>query len=56
MFKLNIKTENDSFQDENKAYEIARILRACAEAVQHGAESGAVRDSNGNKCGQWTIE
>lgn len=55
MFKLEIDTGNAAFEDEGKGYEIARILRDIAAKVENGADSGSVRDLNGNKVGTFDV-
>ncbi|USN14348.1 hypothetical protein KABACHOK_05350 [Brevundimonas phage vB_BpoS-Kabachok] len=55
MFKLEIETGNAAFDDGDKAYEIARILRALADRVENGDEAGSVRDVNGNKVGSFDV-
>lgn len=55
MFKLEIDTGNAAFEDEGKGYEIARILRDLAAKVENGADSGSVRDLNGNKVGTFEV-
>lgn len=55
MFKLEIETGNAAFDDEGKAYEIARILRDLADKIENGAEAGSVRDINGNKVGSYEV-
>lgn len=56
MFKLTIDTGNAAFEDEGKGCEIARILRAIADKVENGAESGKAVDLNGNTVGRFEVE
>lgn len=55
MFKLEIDTGNAAFDYGDKGYEIARILRDIAAKVENGADSGSVRDLNGNKVGTFEV-
>lgn len=50
MITITIKTDNAAFQDGNRYHEIARILRAMADQVEHN-HTVSVRDVNGNTCG-----
>lgn len=51
-FTLTIDTDSAAF-DDNRAHEIARILREIAGKVEESADgfSDKVRDFNGNICG-----
>ena len=61
-FHLHINTDNAAFQNEDNfgdltpAFELADILRSVTTALEHGATSGTVSDSNGNTCGEWSME
>ena len=53
MLEVRIETENDAFE-ENKAAEVARILRDLASQIEEAGPDFAYAplfDSNGNKCG-----
>jgi hypothetical protein len=53
-FRLRIGTGNAAFEDGNKNYEIARILRVIATDLElHNAPKAIVRDMNGNAVGEW---
>ena len=56
MFKLEIDTGNAAFDDGQKPYELARILRIIAERVEHGCEVGNAVDLNGNTVGRFEVE
>ena len=56
MFKLQIDTGNAAFDDDQKPYELARILRIIAERVEHGCEVGNAVDLNGNTVGRFEVE
>ena len=51
MFSLKFKTDNAAFQDGNKPYEIAKILRELADKIEDGQTEGNIRDINGNSIG-----
>lgn len=46
-------TDGSAFQDD-KAGELARILRDIAEKIEDGFDGGICRDYNGNKVGEWS--
>lgn len=52
-FQLTIKCDNAAFEDGNLYAEVARILREAAEGVEGNFKSLPMRDSNGNKVGEW---
>ena len=68
MFKLEIKTGNAAFRDENEtdkhgeyvldkgAYEVRRILKDISAKLEAGYDEGSVSDINGNKVGTWKYE
>ena len=51
MVIVKIKTDNAAFENENRDYEIARILRELARKYENGAVNGILLDYNGNKVG-----
>ena len=59
MLKINIKTGNAAYSDENEniTYEGRYALRAdlnkIAEDIADGKDYGSVIDINGNKVGEW---
>lgn len=55
MFKLQFSTENAAFEGDSKWMEIDTILRAVADRAGDGQTSGTIRDSNGNRVGQWEL-
>lgn len=55
MFKLQFSTENAAFEGDSKWMEIDTILRAVADRAGDGQTSGIIRDSNGNRVGQWEL-
>ena len=55
--ELNIKImlDNDAYQGEARALEIAGNLNLVAQGILAGAHSGTIRDHNGNKTGIFEI-
>lgn len=51
-FALNVQTGNAAFED--CPGELARIVRAVADAVEAGEQSGICWDTNGNRVGTWS--
>lgn len=51
MFKVEIRTENASFEDRDE--EVARILEAVARQLRCGVDSSRCVDSNGNNVGSF---
>lgn len=51
-FSLEIDMDNDAFED---SYELVYCLKQVADSVLR-ANDGAVRDSNGNRVGVWSVE
>jgi hypothetical protein len=56
MFSLQINTDNAAFQDADKRWEIARMLRALADEISRTTLTGGFLDSNGNCVGDWKFE
>ena len=55
MFKLQFSTDNAAFDGDLKRMEIDSILRAVADRAGDGQTGGLIRDSNGNRIGQWEL-
>lgn len=61
MFTLTFDTDNAAFynpEGDVRAYEVARILRDVATRLDEWdgwTKFQAVRDSNGNRIGQWKL-
>lgn len=53
---IQFDTGNAAFDDGNGPAEAARILKGIAAKLDAGLDSGTVRDSNGNRVGQWSAE
>ena len=47
--------DNDAYQGESRALEIAGNLNLVAQGILAGANSGTIRDHNGNKTGIFEI-
>lgn len=68
MFRLEIKTGNAAFRDEDRTdrhgnyeldrsgHEVRRILKDVARKLEHGEDCGSIYDTNGNKVGSWKYE
>ena len=52
MFKLEFSTDNAAFED---SLEVVVILERIAQKVKGGDTFGAVKDSNGNTVGRWSL-
>lgn len=52
-FKIDINLDNSAY--ENLSWELGDNLQAVIDRISLGAKEGIVRDSNGNKVGQWGI-
>ena len=52
MFKLEFSTENAAFED---SLEVVVILERIAQKMKQGDRFGAVKDSNGNTVGRWSL-
>lgn len=63
MFKIEIKTGGAAFTDPHtgeesswdECYEVARILRELADAIENGKREGSCIDINGNKVGKFSF-
>ena len=53
-FNLRFNMENSAFSDYPEG-EISSILRKVINQVNAGNEDGQIRDTNGNKVGEWEI-
>lgn len=54
MFTLTINTDNAAFEDA-PGEEVARILEATASRLRNLAQSGNLRDFNGNAVGSFEL-
>lgn len=52
---ITISTGNSAFED-NKEYEVARILRGLADKIEDGREPSKLMDVNGNSAGKVVYE
>lgn len=60
-FTLEIESDGAALSEEGRGHELARILHAVADRVAESAEageadSGILRDVNGNRVGWWELE
>ena len=55
-FIIKINLDNDAYQGENMAREIAENLDFITGAVLAGRSNGIIHDSNGNKTGNFEIK
>lgn len=55
-FTLIIKTENAAFHEDGPGLELARLLRAVAQKIENGAETGVCMDVNGNFVGRFQLK
>lgn len=55
-FSLSVDTSGTAFDDGRPRAEVARILRAAADAIEHvGGDEGPCRDVNGQGVGRWRL-
>lgn len=54
-FRVNILISGAELR-EDRDTAIARMLREVADRVEHGYESGIVKDINGNTVGDWEFD
>ena len=58
-FLLGISCDNAAFEGDEMNQEVARILRTvaerCADITRIDADSGTIRDANGNTVGRWSF-
>jgi hypothetical protein len=59
-FHLDFSMDNASFDDPYTGHELRALLQRVADQLIEldfrSAESGIVRDTNGNTIGQWSVE
>lgn len=56
MFKLEFRTDNAAFEPGLEHVEVTRILQRISYAVENRMVAGAVKDTNGNTIGNWSIK
>ena len=54
-FRCEIDMSNAAF-DENREFELCRILTMIVRQVREGQTGMGLKDSNGNRVGQWVFE
>ena len=58
-FTLKFNMNDDAFFDESDAFNawtVSDTLSSVQRQVNSGKQSGIIRDINGNKIGQWSIQ
>jgi hypothetical protein len=59
MFNLTIQTDNAEFDESNDfmaaSFEVSRILKDVAASLSNGTTRDTIRDINGNKVGEWSL-
>lgn len=55
-FTLKIETHSAAIAEDGREHEIVRILRATAERVENGHDSGILLDINGARVGSWEMD
>jgi len=50
-FVVEIETDNSAFDEGNRNFEVARILRKLADQIEEGTDGTPLRDINGNRVG-----
>ena len=53
IFTCEVKMDNSAFEDP---MELPQILREIARLVAEGQTGRGIRDSNGNRVGQWVMD
>jgi hypothetical protein len=53
---LRIETGNAAFEGEDRAPELARILRLVAHAIENGTSGAPLYDINGNRVGRFDYD
>lgn len=56
VFSVEIETVNAAYEDGNAPSELAANLRTIVSHLERGEIGGLVRDSNGGRVGQWSLE
>lgn len=55
MFKMEFKTDNAAFNDDNGYSESVQILEHITQLVAQEYCQGPIHDSNGNTIGHWSL-
>ena len=55
MFECKFDTDNAAFEGDNCEREVASILYDLRILINEGYKFGTIRDSNGNKVGEWVL-
>lgn len=54
-FRIDVTGSGAALEDDPKG-EVVRMLKDVASAIEHGRESGILRDINGNRAGTWWLD
>ena len=54
-FRCDIDMSNAAF-DENREFELCQILTTISKQINEGQTGMGLKDSNGNRVGQWVFE
>ena len=54
-FNLDVNLDNDAYAHDGLGYELRKAMALIASDIGLGLTRGLVRDTNGNKTGQWEI-
>lgn len=56
-FRIELLCDGDAFADDNRAVEVARLMRVVAYEVHNeGRRANTLRDLYGNTCGNYGFE
>jgi hypothetical protein len=54
-FTVNIKLDNDAYQNQSIQYELIENLKHIINKLEDSYDWGTIKDSNGNNVGNWDI-
>lgn len=56
-FNFLVSTDGAAFRDDNRYYEVARLLREAADEMENEhVDFSRVSDISGNRAGYWTFQ
>ena len=56
IFSVTIKVDNDAYHEQAVQYQLIDNLKDIISKMEDSADWGIVRDVNGNKVGDWSLE
>jgi hypothetical protein len=56
IFSVTIKVDNDAYNNQYIQYELIDNLKGIIAKLENANEWGTVRDVNGNRVGDWSLE